>query len=97
MKTSFLPLIYDISMLKIQKHAEKLIKHGRKVHSHVKKHHKKYIAGTLSSRLLVHLLLVKIALVKLAIFKVAIFSLASFGVLESTQLNAFAQEDTICI
>lgn len=72
------------------------IKHGKKIHAHIKKHHKKYIFGWTVYGIS-HLIILKILAVKLFFLKIVTGGLALVGILHPSLSDIFAKMENICV
>lgn len=79
--------------IKIQKH---FIKQGKKIKTHIKKHHRKYtVWATIYS--VFHIAIIKVLALKFLALKIGLWLLALLGIYESPMISTFAKIDNICI
>ena len=73
-----------------------LIKHGKRLHAHIKKHHKKYLLWwTLYG--VSHIIILKVLALKLLLLKWLIVGLTFVGITNPSLTDIFAKMDNICI
>ena len=72
------------------------IKHGKKIHAHIKKHHKKYLFWSTAYGIS-HIIILKVLALKLLIFKWLIAILAFVGITNPSLTDIFAKMDNVCI
>jgi hypothetical protein len=72
------------------------VKHGKRLHSHIKKHHKKYLLWwTLYG--FSHIIVLKVLALKLFVIKSMVGWLAFMGITNPSLSDIFAKMDNICI
>lgn len=73
-----------------------IVKHGKRLHTHIKKHHRKYLFwSTLYG--ISHILVVKVLALKLLFLKSFIGGLTLIGIANPSLTDIFAKMDNVCI
>lgn len=72
------------------------VKHGKNIHAHIKKHHKKYLIWSMFYGVW-HILILKVFAIKLLALKSVIGGLGFIGVINPSLTDIFAKMDNICI
>jgi len=72
------------------------LKHGKRLHAHIKKHHKKYIFWS-SVYGISHIVIIKALALKLLVLKIATGGLAFVGIVNPSLTDVFAKMENVCI
>lgn len=73
-----------------------LLKHGKRLQTHIRKHHKKYLLGSVFSSAF-YSMIVHVLAFKLLALKAIIFALVFLWIQDHSLFDAFAKTDNVCI